>query len=26
MQVLDLVPIKSQDGAELDPYGDGEEF
>ena len=26
MQVLDLVPLKSQDGAELDPYGDGEEF
>jgi hypothetical protein len=26
MQVIDLVPLKSQDGAELDPYGDGEEF
>ena len=26
MQVLDLVPLKSQDGSELDPYGDGEEF
>ena len=26
MQVLDLVALKSQDGSELDPYGDGEEF
>jgi len=26
MQVLDLVPMKSQDGSELDPFGDGEEF
>jgi len=26
MQVLDLVALKTQDGAELDPYGDGEEF
>ncbi len=26
MQVLDLVPMKSQDGDELNPFGDGEEF
>ena len=26
MQVLDLVPVKSQDGDELNPFGDGEEF
>ena len=26
MQVLDLVSLKSQDGSELDPFGDGEEF
>ena len=26
MQVLDLVALKTQDGSELDPYGDGEEF
>ena len=26
MQVIDLVALKTQDGAELDPYGDGEEF
>ena len=26
MQVIDLVPLKSQDGSELNPYGDGEEF
>ena len=26
MQVIELVSMKSQDGAELDPYGDGEEF
>jgi hypothetical protein len=26
MQVLDLVALKSQDGSELDPFGDGEEF
>lgn len=26
MQVLDLVPVKSSDGSELDPFGDGEEF
>jgi hypothetical protein len=26
MQVLELVALKTQDGAELDPYGDGEEF
>ena len=26
MQVLDLVALKSQDGSELDPYRDGEEF
>jgi len=26
MQVIDLVALKTQDGAELDPFGDGEEF
>jgi hypothetical protein len=26
MQVLDLVALKTQDGAELNPFGDGEEF
>ena len=26
MQVIDLVALKTQDGPELDPYGDGEEF
>lgn len=26
MQVLDLVSLKSQDGSELSPFGDGEEF
>jgi hypothetical protein len=26
MQVLDLVALKSQDGSELNPFGDGEEF
>lgn len=26
MQVLDLVSLKSQDGSELDAFGDGEEF
>ena len=26
MQVIELVPMKSQDGDELDPFGDGEEF
>ena len=26
MQVLDLVPVKSQDGDELNPFGDGVEF
>ena len=26
MQVIDLVPMKSQDGDELSPFGDGEEF
>ena len=26
MQVLDLVAMKSQDGDELNPFGDGEEF
>ncbi len=26
MQVIDLVALKTQDGAELNPFGDGEEF
>ena len=26
MQVLDLVALKAQDGSELNPFGDGEEF
>ena len=26
MQVLDLISLKSQDGSELDAFGDGEEF
>ncbi len=26
MQVIDLVSVKSGDGDELDPFGDGEEF
>jgi hypothetical protein len=26
MQVLDLVSVKAQDGDELNPFGDGEEF
>ena len=26
MQVIDLVALKTQDGSELNPFGDGEEF
>jgi len=26
MQVIDLVALKTQDGGELNPFGDGEEF